>query len=212
MIWYIIYILILTFGFVVGSFKFNVISKSNKCFLLLLLITLISEIVARRVATNGNSNFIVYHIFAPIRCMIILLGYYFDIKNRLFLYLIPVIVLISLVLSIFIQPLPNFNSYFINLEFFLFTIIPIYFFLQILKVETEYGLNDFPLFWISCGMLIFCVCNIFVLGTFNFFLKSNTILDVILRYVRYFSNYIYYSSFIVAFLVKQNTISDQHGK
>jgi len=210
--WYIIYLIILTMAILTGFFRFQVITASNKCFLLLVLITFITEIIARQVALSGASNFLVYHIFTPIQCSIAFLGFYFDTKARAILYTIPLMLILGLILSIWVQPLPSFNTYYMSIELFFFTFLSIVFFRRLLVVETEIKLRDFPLFWISCGLLIFSVTNLFDLGTMNFFLLSNTTLDKILTYARYFTNYILYSSFIVAFLVKQNTISDQHGK
>ncbi|MBB6004349.1 hypothetical protein HNP25_003012 [Arcicella rosea] len=210
--WYLVYLFILALATMVGVFRFKVISTSNKCFLLLVLITLIVEIIAWQLAMKSGTNIIVYHIFTPMQCALVLLGYYKETKIKVFFYLIPFVIVLGTVTSIWIQPIPSFNSYYICFELFLFIFLALTFFKRLLIIETNQKLKNFPFFWISSGMLIFSITSIFDLGTHNFFIDSNTYLDIILRYIRYFSNYIYYSSFIVAFLVKQNTISDQYGK
>lgn len=216
MIWNIIYLSILTTGSLFGVIRFRKLNNSNKFFLLLLLCTIVAETIGWFTAKGKASNFIVYHIFTPVQCTLVFLGYYYDLKKKVLLYSIPFIVFTGLILSLFIQPLPAFNSYFMEIELLLFSLVTIYYFSQLLKVETDINLKDYPLFWISSGLIIFSVSNIFIMGAYNFFIKSNSpqfaLLNTIFFYIRLFSNYIYYSSFIVAFLVKQNTISDQYGK
>ncbi len=216
MVWSIIYIFILMLGLITGLTKLRQINNSSKVFLLLLLLTLVAELTGKTLAFYGKSNFIVYHLFTPIQCCLVFLGYYYDMRNKLFIYFMPVIILIATVLSIFVQQPPNFNSYFMEIELLLFSLLNINYFRELLKIEKEVKLKDYPLFWISSGLLIFSVSNIFIMGAYNFFIKSNitssSTLNYFFLYTRLFSNYIYYSSFIIAFLVKQNTISDQHGK
>lgn len=210
--WYVAYLCILAFATITGIFRFSVISASNKCFLLLVLTTFFVEIIARQLAIRVGTNIVVYHIFTPMQCALVLLSYYIETKIKGFLYLMPFVIVLGIVMSMWVQPIPSFNSYYICFELFVFTLLAITFFKRLLLIETSQKLKDFPCFWISSGLLIFSVISIFDLGTYNFFAHSNTSLDKALRYMRYFSTYIYYSSFIVAFLVKQNTISDQHGK
>jgi len=215
---YNIYIIILLASLVVGGIKFNVLNKTNRVFLVLILLTIIAELAGRAVSIKGKSNYIIYHFFTPIQCVLVLLGYYLDLKNKIILYIIPSMLLLGIILSLWIQPLPHVNTYFMNIEILLFTILTIKYFRDLLSLETTIKLKDFSLFWISCGLLIFCIANIFLLGAFNYIIDSksngvtNKFIMKILLYIRYFSNYLYYSSFIVAFLVKQNTISEQNDK
>ncbi|MET3126972.1 hypothetical protein ABID42_002074 [Arcicella rosea] len=213
---YCFYIFVLLVGIFVGLIKIKTLNNSNKIFLLLLLSTIFAEVLGPIIAFYGVSNYIVYHIFTPIQFCLVFYAYYYDIKDKILLNLIPFFIVLGLVLSLWIQPLPAFNSYYMNIELLSFSILSIYFFKNLLEIQTHNELKDYPLFWISSGLIIFCISNIFILGTLNFVsdsdIKQNKILISILMNIRYFSNYIYYSSFIVAFLVKQNTISDQHGK
>ena len=213
---YYIYLIILLTSCIVGVINLKKLNNSNKCFLLLLFCTLIVEAIAPIITKNGFSNYVVYHIFTPIQCVLVLWGYYLEIKNKIILWEILFMVVLAFVMSFWIQPLPSINSYYMNIEILCFIFIVVYYFNKLLEIETEFKLKDYPLFWISCGLLIFCVSNLFVLGTTNFLknsdVLSNKLLITILIQIRYFSNYLYYSSFIVAFLVKQNTISSQHDK
>lgn len=216
MTWIIIYFFVLIIAILIGLKSFMILSNSCKLCLLLLLSTICAEAIGYFVASILKTNFIVYHIFTPLQCITVLFAYYTETKDKFFVYLIPVVTFLALILSFWVQPLPAYNTYFMDVELILFTIISSLFFKKLLSLETDLKLYQYPFFWISCGLLIFSVLNIFIFGSFNFIIKSNTIpnkiLISVLTQVRFVTNYIYYSSFIVAFLVKQNTISDQHGK
>jgi hypothetical protein len=210
MIWFRIYLFLLGIGIIIGIIKYKSLNRSNKTFLLLLLITIFSEFVANKMATLGKSNYLVYHIFTPIQYAIIALGYYFDTRSKLVFITIPIMIITSIVFSVLIQPLPAYNSYFMIVELLVFTLLSTYFFMNLLKIETEVLLTNYPLFWISSGLLLFSVSNLFVLGTINFFSKSEP--NVILTYLSYFTNYFYYTMYIFAFISGQKTISESYDK
>ena len=212
MTWSILYFTILATSSILGIVNFKFLNNSNKAFLLLLLCTIFTEVTAYIIVyVTQKSNFLVYHIFSPLQCAIVFWAYFLDTKKSIFIYAIPVILVTGLVLSLFIQPLPAFNSYFMEIELLLFCVLALNYFRELLKIENEIQLKDYPLFWINSGLLIFAVVNIFVLGAYNFFIKDenlkNPLLNSVFFYCRFVSNCLFYSSFSVAFLVKQNSIS-----
>ena len=202
--WYNVYSSILLIGIIIGCLRFKVINKSNKFFLLLIFATFISESIAHTMIQNGKSNFSVYHIFSPLQYSLVALGYYFDTRSKYTLLTIPLMIIISIFFSIWIQSPPLFNSYFLTIELFLFSILGISFFQKLLKANTETKLKNYPLFWISCGIILFSVSNLFIFGTHNFFKILNPAIKHTFKYLRYFTNYFYYIMYIFAFLVKQN--------
>jgi RsiW-degrading membrane proteinase PrsW (M82 family) len=210
MIWFEIYIIILSAAIINGCIRFRFLHRSNKLFLLLLCITLVIELVAYKIGSLGKTNFWIYHIFTPIQYVIVAFAYFWDSKNKFILWSILFMFIAGLIFSLWIQPLPAYNSYYMILELFAFTLLSANYFKDLLAIDTEELLKNFPLFWISCGLIFFSVANLFVLGTYNYFLKIESFEG--LNYLRYFSNYFYYSMFILAFLVKQNSISDSNAK
>lgn len=210
--WFNLYIIIIFSGILIGFINFKNLSRSSKIFLLLLLCTFVSENFAHYLIKSGESNFYVYHIFSPIQYLLVALGYYFDTKNKYILTTIPFVLCLALILSLWIQALPLFNSYFLNTELFLFTIFAIYYMRNLLTIHSEIELKEYPLFWISCGLILFSVSNLFIFSTYNFFNNPDPIIKKTFYYVRLFTNYIYYSMFIVSFLVKQNTSAKNNAK
>jgi hypothetical protein len=175
--------------------------------------TLLSELMALNIDKfNLPSNYIVYHIFNPIQYIIVAWAYYQEFRKKQILISMPIMVIWSLILSVFIQPITEFNSYYISFELLIFTAFSVYYFLLLLRIETDNKLKDYPLFWISCGWLLFSVANLFVFGTYNSFFKENSYIERVFAYIRVFSNYILYSLFIVAFLVKQHTLLGDERK
>ncbi len=212
MIWTILYFSILATGSIIGILNFKFLNNSNKAFLLLLLCTILTEVTAYIISyVTHKSNFWIYHIFSPVQCAIVFWAYFLDTKNKYFLYFIPPVLLIALIFSLLIQPLPAFNSHFMEIELLLFCILALNYYRELLKTEKEVKLIDYPLFWINSGLLIFSVANIFIMGTYNFLIKPDNVnipfIKTVFYYIRFFSNFLFYCSFPVAFLVKQNSIS-----
>ena len=211
MTWSILYFSILAIGAILGIVNFKFLNNSNKAFLLLLLCTILTEAIGFWLSNPQKSNFLIYHIFSPLQCSVVFWAYYLDTKNKYFLYCIPPVLITALILSLFIQPLPAFNSHFMEIELLIFCVLALNYFRELLKTEKEVKLINYPLFWINSGLLIFAVANIFILGTYNFLIRpenlKNPLLKSVFFYIRFLSNLLFYSSFSVAFIVKQNSIS-----
>ncbi len=209
MIYTLIYILILLIGCLIGIFKYRDLNRSSKIFAVLLFTTFFTEIIAQvilRLLLHRPNNFFMYHIFTPIQFSLIACAFFEELKVKFIIYLIPLMLVLAIILSSTIQPFDVFNSYFTNISFFFITIFTVIYFQKLLNFVTEDTFTDFPLFWISCGLMLFTISNTFVFGTFNTFFSSNNIFSSIFRYVRIFTNYILYILFIVAFLNKQSFI------
>lgn len=207
-----IYLTLLIIGTFIGFIRFKSLNQSSKIFAILLLITTITEIIAQVIFRYifHEANFFIYHIFTPIQFTLIALGYFQEIRLKFIPYLIPIMLIVAITLSLTIQNIEVFNSYFTNLSFFITAIFTNLYFYKLLQFDTNHKFSDFPLFWISCGLLLFTVTNIFVFGTFNTFFNSNNIISSMFRYVRIFTNYILYIMFVIAFLNKQSFI-EQNG-
>lgn len=214
MIYFWTYIIIISLGILIGIIRINQLTSSSKICLLLLVITLIIELISQlgyKLLIN-KSNYIVYHIFSPIQYTLIALSYNQELKSKLIKYSIYLMLTCSIIFSIWVQPIQEFNSYYINLNFFITILIAIYYLRKLLEKDTENSFLGFPLFWISCGFLLFNIANLFVFGTFNSFFKEVNYIERIFAYVRIFTNYILYLLFIIAFLAQQHTLLDNERK
>ncbi len=204
-----IYYGILFIGVIVGISKIPILNRSNKAFLLLLLITFIHEIFSYFLREYKlQKNFLHSHIFHPIQFILIGYAYFQELRYPLIKRIIPIMVLLALVLTLFVQPISQYDTYFINIELLIFSFFCILYFRKLLLIRTEYALFSFSLFWISCGLLLFCVSNLFYFGTFNTFFNEKNDWQIVFMYVRLFTNYILYTMLIIAFSVKQHTLND----
>ena len=108
---------------------------------------------------NLQKNFLQYHIFFPIEYALVALGYYKEIFKIYILWSIPIMLVWSITSEIFIQTISEFNTYFLNLELLFFVIFSILTLRKLTDVKVDVSFTAFPIFWISCGLLIFSVAN-----------------------------------------------------
>lgn len=208
-----VYFSILLLGIVIGLVKYNKLNKSSRIFLLLLFISLLSESLAEIIRKKEFfSNFFIYHFFIPIEYCLIAWAYFEQLKYRYILLSIPIMVVIAIFLSTYVQPITEFNSNYLSLSLLLYFVLAILYLVKLLKINTDKSLKDYPLFWISCGWLLFSASNLFVFGTYNTFFKGIGILEQVFSYIRIITNYILYLLFIVAFLVKQHNLLENERK
>lgn len=202
------YFLILFLGILVGLFRYKSLIKSNKVFLLLLIITLLFEVYVYSFINEWNSNFFLYNLFIPVYYGVISLGFFKELKKKWILYTNLLSISFLVISSMYTPILEKFNTNALIFTFFLIVILCLLFFNKLLKTETEQSFVHFPLFWISSGELMFCIINLFHYGTYNIFLTvdDNPFIEKLFYNVRVYSNYLLYILFIVAFLVKQNSL------
>ena len=209
-----IYFGILILSFLAGIYRFPKLNRANKFFFILIGITLLSEIIAsyfrdKKILTG---NLIQYHIFHIIEYILICYGYFIEVKSKYIFWGIPLGVLLSIFLSIFIQPITSFNSYFVNTELFIFTLLSVWTLLKLLQIKTELSFISFPIFWVSIGWILYTVCNVFFFGTNNTYFQKGSIFETIFFRLLYFSNYLLYLAFTVGFLAQQNSLSNHGNK
>lgn len=205
--YYHIYFGILLIGILLGLSRYKRITKSNQILVLLLIITLISEYTALEMGQRGIVNFFIYHFYAPIQYSLIAWAYYTETRLVWIKYSIPIMVVLAVLMSWFVQPLTVFNSHYICIVLLLTVIFCIIFFEKLLKHRSEYSFTAFPMFWISCGFLVFAVCNLFVFASYNGLFSMISTWERVFAYIRIFTNFLLYALFSIAFLSKQKALN-----
>lgn len=207
------YFVILVIGTIVGLVKYKSLTMSSKIFLLLMLITLLFEVFVFYYSHGNKSNYIFLNLFIPFEYSIIAIGFHTETKKKWMLYSIALLFVITVLSSFTISLFDSFNTNVLISNFFLITLLSLTFLYLLLKEETDKSFIDFPMFWISCGFLIFCVSNLFVYGTYNLLgrASSNPDLRKVFTYIRICSNYLLYVLITVGFLVKQFSLGEKNA-
>lgn len=205
---YTIYFLILSVGIAYGQYRFKLLANSSKWLWVLLVFTLFEEIAAYTIAYGQKMNFIVYHIFTPLQYALIAWTYYQEIRNKVIIWSIFIFLLFAIVNSLFLQDFSHFNSHTLNISMLMIILLCTWYLYQMLHQKSQSSFTNYPLFWISCGFLLFNVGNLIFFGAFNFLIKGNNTIVQIFRVMRVTTNYIQYLLIIAAFASKQTTLKD----
>lgn len=141
-----------------GFYKLKEIDAASKILLLLLCLTLASEIASHWAALLFNNNMFVYHIFAPIQ--LILVGIYFDnilpsFKKKKIATIIGIIASITAVVNtVFFQPLKILNSNFLLLEGIIIIALALYTF-QLILTNESINIFQYGHFWMVVIFIFF---------------------------------------------------------
>jgi hypothetical protein len=205
---HIIYHLILLTGISIGLMRLKKLTSGSRIFLLLLAVTLFSELTAYYCAVKYHDNRFVYNFFNLLQFSLICLAFYIESRLRATFVIFALYILFVSINSISYQPIlaaSNTNGLLVQ---HLLTII-LYFIYLVLyfKKTTNESLRDYPLFWIGLGWLVFSVSSIVSFG-YNNLVASGTSWDDISIWVKKISNYLLYLSFIPAFLSPQKSLND----
>ena len=205
---YIIYLLIITVGFICGIiFKWN--TKSVRPVIFLLGITLVSESISKFLAITIHNNNYVYHFFHPIQLFVWGFFFYLNTKNILFkrslLMLTTIFIAGSFLNSIYLQALTVFPGNFIKFQTLILLLWSGNLFIEYLDRPAGQNIFTDPIFLTTIAVIWFNLVSFSFFDFFNIFLIKKIPTDSI-RAVHYFSNYLYYSLIVVAMLVKNKQI------
>lgn len=205
-IYEIVYLVLIGAGFLVGVIRWKKMAKSSRWAVLLLAATLISEIFASYWAKHYRNNLWVFHCLSPVQFVLITYCFWEELKlkiQKISIYVVPVL---FIGISTFIQS-GQFPSYPITISFVFFVAWSLFYFRALLLKASDDSVLAYPLFWISCGWLQFCVVNLFPFGLFNSFFQDNiNELNAIFRNIRIGSNLVLYSCYLVAVLSPQKRL------
>lgn len=200
-----IYFVLLVVVAFTGTVKYANMTTSSRVMLLLVVITIISEILATYLKITLHSNVIVYHIFGPIEASLIVWAFYEEFRLKIMIFIIGAIVCFGVINSFFLQSYKSlFNSYFFLADAVLATLLSLIYFYKLLHQKIFFKFTDYPMFWISIGFVLFYVTNLVMMGTFNVLKhEEHKVLFSFFLQLRFITNLLLYFLFLVAFLSKQ---------
>lgn len=134
------------------------------------------ETTLKILGLQGIRTIFLIHIFLPIDTFLLVYVFYIYFRNKSFAWLLPYLgfgfVLLSVLNSLFVQPIHTFNSYALYLKALMMIILSLTYFYQVfteLKVEK---LWEEGMFWFCTGLMIYHA------GTMLMYLSSNYLLQV----------------------------------
>ncbi|MCB0628320.1 MAG: hypothetical protein R2824_14660 [Saprospiraceae bacterium] len=168
---------------IAGLILFNRMSKVQRVIWLLVLLSVLTEVIARWVRNTDEFQNLVYYIFTL--CEFILLSYIFMqtlvpfFRRAFLLTLIIFFCLFVIVDMVWLSGLAAFNSYSTAVEGLLIIfLILCYFYKTLQELRIKY-LEREPLFWVSTGVLLYFSSNLFIFLFTNYINSSTRALFII---------------------------------
>ncbi|HEY4111702.1 hypothetical protein [Puia sp.] len=157
-----------------------------------LCLTILSMGIARFGVTN---NLFLFHVFTPIEYGCICLFYLSIIGDprirRVIRISIPLFVLLCIVFAFFVQTLMENNSYIAIAESILIVCWTLLFLREVLLFNPVTALHNYPLFWITAGILIYFTENLVLDGVLSYLIKNTPSLAKLVYRVSFVFNDIF---------------------
>jgi hypothetical protein len=153
----------------IGIFYFNKVEPPFKWLAILMLVTLISEGIAKYIAFGmGKTNNEVYHIFTPVEYILYLFIFsgFLNLKkwNAMLWVSAAGLVLLEIINTIFFQPLEVMNTNTIIAENILLVFLSLVMFLRIRETPFRQDLLQEGVFWFNSAVLCYYAYNIMISG------------------------------------------------
>lgn len=201
---FLIYLLILLSGAILGTFIYKGSPKLRPV-IVLLAVTFCSEVLGRVLAYTIKSSNPVYHFFTPIQ-IFLWSDFYLRVLSgnrarKIVVTFSIVLFLFAIINTVFIQGLRQWPDNLLMVE----TIVLFFFASSLFKQELEQpsSVNLFtsPVFIISIASIWFNLTYFITFQFWDFFVK-NDIPNQSLRLISYFSNYLYYLLILTALILE----------
>ena len=197
---YILYLIIIAAGFIFGMTQFRRLGKI-KPVVILLGVTLVSEITSRLLAyTIRNSN-PVYHFLNPLQVLLWGVFFYTVISNKKIHKAVPYVtaalVIFSVMNTLFWEGLKTFPGNFLNVETLFLFVGGFMLFIEMLDYPSSVNLFKQPVFIIGVSLIWFNMISFIFFLLFRTFLDNN-ISVVSLKTIHYISNILYYGLLLTA--------------
>ena len=197
---FLIYLLLLLIDSTLGIYYYRRLTKAFQCLTQLIVITFLFELISESLIQTSiiTSNFPFYHVLLPIQLLYSALIYFHVLKEinqngKLLLPFTLLLVVISILISIFYQnssSFPTYGSLILSL-FIIGNALFLYF--KLMKFPTEVPILKQGFFWFNSGNFFFYAVTFFVFGYFEYAQGPNQITPAWISILIKVSNYILYS-------------------
>lgn len=154
---------------------------------------------------DRSNNMVFFHVLRPLQYSLICLFLNEVIQNKVvkkvILISVPFYIMSSLLLSFKIQGIKEYNSYAIILYNTLLSLWILLFLKDLYTNNKVKNLLAYGAFWISIGLLFYCVGTTFSEGLMNYLVKFHRKYALSFYYIGTILSLFLYGSVIIAFLV-----------
>jgi hypothetical protein len=162
---------VIALAIITGLLRLKRQGKAEKMLIILLILTLSSEIMAYIWAVKFRNNFPVYHIFAPIQLFFVSMYFHYSVdslsKSKIAIYIGLSGGILAAVNTIFFQPITTLNSYFLLFEGLCTIFLSLYAFNKMF-INDNLNILSIPHFWFTLILLTFWSITYISWGVYEF--------------------------------------------
>lgn len=207
-----IYLFIILSGFLIGSIRVRK-NASSIPIVILLGLTLVSEVASRVAAYEFHNNSFVYHFFNPIQAVVWGWFFYINLKTEkvkvLVIPLLAILILFSAFNSWLWQPLHTNPWNFVKFESLYLLFFSTNIFIELLDRPAHENVFRDSVFIICVGIIWFVLTSFQFFNFFNFYVQKKIPKESI-RAISYFSNYVYYTLLLIAMFLNSKTQTNEY--
>ncbi len=139
-------------------YRWHSLSKADSLICFLLFLTLVQESIAMYFRLTRHNNFPTYHIYTPIELSVICFYFILSFRSKYKYWIAGILTTISCALSIlntiYLQPLKTFNSYYLLFEGFTIITLCLLSFYKIL-IRDDVSPRKMAHFWLTISFLFY---------------------------------------------------------
>lgn len=200
---FVLYEALLLFTAASAISRWRFLSNADKWIAILLLITILQEGIAGVLRTLYVNNFITYHIYTPIELYFII-NYFIRatrVKNATILGITLGLfaVLLSILNTIYLQGLKQWNSYYLLFEGIVVICFCLFSFYRIL-IRDNVTPKNMALFWISSNFLFYWCLTFINVGMYPLIIGTTNLLRLLISTTLLYANLLFYAGIAIVFL------------
>ncbi len=156
--------------FLIGIKNYRLYGKDLRVLTIFMGVSVLTEILAYSFFYQGKNNYPFLHVFTIIEFAALTYIYSLHLRTilsyKVILVLVLSFILYSVLNSIFIQSIYQFNTYARGVEFILLILFALLYFYTIYINEVS-SITKVPMFWINLGVLVYYTSSFFVVLVMN---------------------------------------------
>jgi hypothetical protein len=200
---FVLYLGLLLIVALAGTINLKKLSMPFRLLTLLIGITFLSEVLSRKLAVSIQNSNPVYHFFGFIEYSLLAFLYIKLLSSKIMkkwvLISIPVMIVISMLNTLFFQTFTSFPSYVLIVSYGLLSILSLVLFIQITEYPSSLNILRLEVFWLNTIILFYCSSG-FITLAFHNYMNRHHIDDALINTVGFWINIFVYAGMGVTIL------------